>query len=114
DNAERGLPLAYTLDDNRQRLLDRVKFITEVWAGTVEPYRTRHVVQRVSSEEVAPGLFAARSNMVVTYSELDAAAEVLVTGDYDDKIEMTGDGARLVARSVYLDGMPARYLVYPL
>ena len=32
ENVEEDLPLAYMLDDSRARILDRVKFVREVWA----------------------------------------------------------------------------------
>lgn len=114
ENVERGLPLAYMLDDSHDRLLDRIKFVTEVWAGTIEPYRTRHVVQRLATTAADDGIYTVRSNIVVSYSEIDGAPELLATGYYEDRVRLTDDGPRFVEKSVYLDGMPARYLVYPL
>lgn len=113
-NAEAGLPLGYMLDDRRERLIDRVKFITKVWAGTIEPYRTRHIIQRVSTERPAGGDYKVRANMIVSYTESDGPAGILVSGYYDDVIRMTDDGPRFVAKTVFLDGTPARYLAYPL
>jgi salicylate 5-hydroxylase small subunit len=113
-NAEAGLPLGYTIDDRRERLVDRVKFITEVWAGTIEPYRTRHIIQRVLTECTADGAYKVRANMIVSYTESDGPAGILVSGYYEDVIRMTEDGPRFVAKTVYLDGTPTRYLAYPL
>ena len=48
ENVREGLPLAYMMDDCRQRLVDRVKMIQDVWASTVEPYDTRHLQQRTA------------------------------------------------------------------
>jgi 3-phenylpropionate/cinnamic acid dioxygenase small subunit len=114
ENFERGLPLAYMLDDNHGRLRDRVMFITEVWSGTVEPYRTRHVIQRTHTERVEEHEYQVQANLIVTYTELDGIPGVLASGYYTDRIRLTDDGARFVEKNVYLDGMPARYLVYPL
>lgn len=114
DNVERGLPLAYMLDDNRARILDRVKFVTEVWAGTVEPYRTRHVIQRTETEALDDRTYRVRATMVVTYTEFDGVPGVLASGYYEDRIRLTDDGALFVEKNVYLDGMPARYFIYPL
>jgi 3-phenylpropionate/cinnamic acid dioxygenase small subunit len=114
ENVERGLPLAYALDDNHDRLVDRVKFITEVWAGTVEPYRTRHIVQRTRLEPIDEDLYSVRSNVVVSYTELDGPPGMLASGYYEDRVRIADGVARFVERTVYLDGMPARYLVYPL
>ncbi|MGW5113155.1 aromatic-ring-hydroxylating dioxygenase subunit beta [Nocardia sp. NPDC004123] len=114
DNIERGLPLAYMYDDNRARVLDRVKFITEVWAGTIEPYRTRHVTQRTHASPVDADHWMVRSNFHVSFTENDSLSGLLATGYYEDAIELTGGSARLTSRAVRLDSMPARYLVYPL
>ncbi len=114
DNAERGLPLAYMLDDNRSRIIDRIKFITEVWAGTIEPYRTRHVAQRTSYVATGASTYSVRSNFQVSYSEVDGPPAILASGYYDDVIELVGGEALFRVRRAYLDGMPARYLVYPL
>ncbi|QXJ26593.1 nuclear transport factor 2 family protein [Actinomadura graeca] len=114
ENADRGLPLAYMLDDCRERLLDRVKFVTEVWAGTVEPYRTRHVIQRTRTEAAGDGAYRVRANVVVTYTEADGPPEILTSGYYDDHVRLTDAGPLFAGKRVYLDGTPTRYLVYPL
>lgn len=112
-NVEAGLPLGYMIDDRRERLEDRVKFITQVWAGTIEPYQTRHVIQRVATECAAEG-YKIRANMIVSYTEIDGPAGILVSGYYYDVVHLTKDGLRFAAKTVYLDGTPARYLAYPL
>ncbi len=38
ENEEQGLSMPLMMDDCRERLEDRVKFITEVWVGTFEDY----------------------------------------------------------------------------
>lgn len=114
DNLRRGLPLAYMYDDNRGRILDRVKFITEVWAGTIEPYRTRHVTQRTHAAQLADGHWEVRANFHVGFTENDSMSGLLATGYYEDVVEFSGGDARFARRAVRLDSMPARYLVYPL
>ncbi|WP_218004844.1 aromatic-ring-hydroxylating dioxygenase subunit beta [Actinomadura macra] len=114
ENAERGLPLAYMLDDCRGRLLDRVKFVTEVWAGTIEPYRTRHLIQRTRTEAVGDDAYRVRANVVVTYTEADGPPAILTSGHYDDHVRLTETGPLFADKRVYLDGTPTRYLVYPL
>jgi hypothetical protein len=52
--------------------------------------------------------------MIVTYTEFDGPPSVLASGYYEDRIRITDDGPRFVEKTVYLDGIPARYLVYPL
>ncbi|MBT2269000.1 aromatic-ring-hydroxylating dioxygenase subunit beta [Rhodococcus erythropolis] len=114
DNLERGLPLAYMFDDNRNRVLDRVKFITEVWAGTIEPYRTRHVAQRTSITAIDGSSWRVRSNFQVAFTETGLPPNMLASGYYVDVVRANEHGARFVSRDVLLDSMPARYLVYPL
>lgn len=114
ENVEQGLPLAYMLDDCRARLLDRVKFVTEVWAGTIEPYRTRHLVQRTVTTDLGDGTWRVRANLFVGYTEVDGLPGILATGHYDDLVRMTEAGPLFVEKNVYLDGTPSRYLVYPL
>ncbi|WJJ14353.1 aromatic-ring-hydroxylating dioxygenase subunit beta (plasmid) [Prescottella equi] len=114
DNLQRGLPLAYMYDDNRARVLDRVKFITEVWEGTIEPYRTRHVTQRTHAEPIDETKWSVRSNFQVSFTENDSLSGLLATGFYEDVVEVAPDGARFASRAVRLDSMPTRYLVYPL
>ena len=115
ENVEAGLPLGYMIDDRRERLVDRVKFITEVWAGTIEPYRTRHVIQRLRTERVNDISYKIYSNMIVTYSESNGTPSTLVTGSYQDIVRLTDDNGPLFeSKTVYLDGTPSRYLAYPL
>jgi 3-phenylpropionate/cinnamic acid dioxygenase small subunit len=114
ENVDAGLPLGYMIDDRHERLVDRVKFITEVWATTIEAYRTRHVIQRVATTRDADGTYRVRANVLVGYTESNGTPGMLVCGYYDDVVRMTADGPRFVRRTVYLDGTPARYLAYPL
>lgn len=114
DDAERGLPLAYMLDDNRARVLDRVKFIDEVWRGTFAPYRTRHVMQRTTVTTIGPELYNVKANVLVAYTQTDGVSGLLMSGRYEDRIRTGDSGATFVEKRVYLDGIPPRYLVYPL
>lgn len=114
ENVEAGLPLGYMIDDRRERLLDRVKFITEVWAKTIESYRTRHIIQRVRTNREADRTYRVRANMIVSYTEGNGTPGVLVSGFYEDVIRLTDNGPRFVEKRVLLDGTPARYLAYPL
>jgi len=115
EDDERGLPLAYILDDCRERLLDRVKFITEVWKGTVESYRTRHIVQRTGiTLGDTPNEYNLRSNILVTYCQVEGTSNILCSGRTEDVVQLGSQGALFLSRRVILDGVPARYLVYPV
>jgi len=114
DNAERGLPLGYMIDDSRDRLHDRVKFITEVWTGTIEPYRSRHLIQRTKATPISEGEWRVEANFLIAYSEIDGQSALLASGYYADIVRVTPDGPLFADKKVFLDGTPSRYLVYPL
>lgn len=113
-NAENNLPLCYMIDDCRERLVDRVKFITEVWSSTIEPYRTRHLVQRLSIDPLEGGEFSVTSNFSVMFTHNNNPSEVLATGFYRDVVKVVDGTALFSKKSVFIDGTPARYLAYPL
>lgn len=114
DNVERGLPLAYMMDDNKKRILDRVKVIEDVWAGTVEPYRTRHTIQRNMVMDLGSGLYEVHSNFVIAYTEASGVAGIIAMGHYEDMVQITGLSALFVSKTAFIDNTPPRYLVYPL
>jgi anthranilate 1,2-dioxygenase small subunit len=115
ENEEQGLPLAIMMDDSRERLMDRIKFIDRVWAGTFEPYTTRHFVQRLDCRETAPGRYAVTSNVLVAYTSARRHSEILAAGAYDDTVEVAGGDALFVAKRAILDTVTTpRYLVYPV
>jgi anthranilate 1,2-dioxygenase small subunit len=115
ENVEQNLPLAVMLDDSLARIHDRVKYITEIWAGTFEDYQTRHFAQRIDCVQRAPDLFAVESNFLVAYTSAKGRSEILVVGSYDDEIEVLRGEARFRAKKAVLDTVTTpRYLVYPV
>jgi anthranilate 1,2-dioxygenase small subunit len=115
ENHEAGLPVALMLDDCRARLRDRVKFVTEVWSGTFEDYTTRHFVQRLDCRRADGGPLNVRSNFMVSYTNRRGISDILVTGIYEDEVDLDGGGARFRAKRAILDTVTTpRYLVYPV
>lgn len=117
ENEEQGLAIGFMYDDCRARLLDRVTYITQIWAGTFQDYRTRHFVQRVASERVDGQTWKVRSNFSVFMTPEDSGvSEVLATGQYEDLVREQADGSiRLLSRRSLLDTtVLPRYLVYPI
>ncbi len=115
ENEEQGLALALMMDDSRQRLADRVRFIDEVWAGTFEEYTTRHFVQRLDCAATAPGRFTVESNFMVAYTTDRRNSEILCAGIFLDEIVVEGVGARFASKKAILDTVTTpRYLVYPV
>ena len=115
ENVNGGLPLALMLDDCRGRILDRITYITKIWAGTFQDYATRHFVQRTAVTTQGDD-YAMRSNFTVVYTPEDTGTSaVLAAGVYEDVLRMGNDGPRLLSRRAVLDtSVLPRYLVYPL
>ena len=114
DEAE--LPIALILDDCYARLTDRVKFVNRVWEGTVHKYRTRHIVQRLSCEQISPNRFLAYSNFIVAYSRSDTkTTEIYTSGKYIDEIDVVDDKAAFRSKRAIMDAdFLKHYMVYPM
>jgi anthranilate 1,2-dioxygenase small subunit len=116
ESVKAGEALAMMLDDCRSRLEDRVTFITKVWAGTFQDYQTRHVVQRVSVEELGDGRYQVLTNFIVSYTpEETGQTALLASGYYDDTVVVGTEGAWFEAKKAVMDAsVLPHYLVYPL
>lgn len=115
ENHQDGLPIGYMWDDCFERLQDRVKTITEVWAGTAEDYQPRHIVQCVDIRPAGEGEHDAICNFVVFYTTNRGDSRILATGEYHDRVRIAEGRALLVNRKAILDQVTVpRYLVYPV
>ncbi|MEQ1887705.1 MAG: aromatic-ring-hydroxylating dioxygenase subunit beta [Alphaproteobacteria bacterium] len=116
ESVDRNLPLALIMDDCYARLQDRVTYITKIWAGTFQDYRTRHFTQRVSAEALADNAVRVRTNFTVIYTPEDTgASEVLTAGVYEDVISLANGTAQFLSKKAVTDtSVLPRYLVYPL
>lgn len=116
ESVQMNWPVALIMDDCRARLEDRVTFVTRVWTGTYRDYQTRHFVQRMRCAPGAAGYYDVESNFMVAYSSPDrAAAEILATGVYRDRIQADSGGARFVSKTAVTDtNVLPQYIVYPL
>ncbi|MET0986709.1 MAG: aromatic-ring-hydroxylating dioxygenase subunit beta [Steroidobacteraceae bacterium] len=115
ENEEQGLPLALMLDDSRERIADRVNYVTRVWAGTFEDYRMRHFVQRLTCVAQSPNVLAVETQFLVAYTTTRGQSEVLATGVYLDTVVIDAASTQFRSKKAVLDTvvMP-RYLVYPI
>ncbi|MDO9273283.1 MAG: aromatic-ring-hydroxylating dioxygenase subunit beta [Rugosibacter sp.] len=118
ENDRRGLPLALMYDDCRGRIDDRVSFVTKVWVGTYQPYRTRHFIQRLSCESAGNNQYRVTSGFMIMMTPEGGATTILTSGEYRDLIEIQGEGdnARAVfreRRTVYDADVLPRYIVFP-
>ncbi|HEY4065949.1 MAG TPA: aromatic-ring-hydroxylating dioxygenase subunit beta [Burkholderiaceae bacterium] len=116
ENVAAKLPVALMLDDNRDRLADRVTFVQKVWAGTFQDYRTRHLIQRLECEESADGVFEVNSNFIVTFTpEESGDSRLLVCGAYQDVVVREGAGLCFLHKRAVMDTIVLpRYVVYPI
>ena len=113
---ENDLQVAMMLDDCRDRIIDRGTFITEVWAGTFQDYRTRHFVQRVHASRRQDGNIEMSSNFSVIFTPDDTGLpQQLAVGTYEDIIRMDSNGCNFLSRNAVTDNpVLPRYLVFPL
>ena len=101
-------------DDCRARLADRVTFITQVWTGTFQPYRTRHFVQRVGSPLLEGGRLHVVSNFSIATTPEGGGTSLLAVGQYEDIVVLDGGEPRFQRkRAVYDTTVLPRYIVYP-
>ncbi|MCG2633515.1 MAG: nuclear transport factor 2 family protein [Gammaproteobacteria bacterium] len=115
ENIKQGLPLSLMLDDCHERLVDRVKFVDEVWGETVEGYQSRHMLQPVSAIRTDNGDLLARTNFTVFYTNHEGHTGLLVTGQYEDQIVLCGEEARFRAKLAVTDtAVSPRYIIYPI
>jgi 3-phenylpropionate/cinnamic acid dioxygenase small subunit len=114
ENVERGQQIALMLDDCRARLIDRVTFITKVWAGTFQPYRTRHFTQRIGNASVDHGKLRVISNFSIAITPEGGSSSLLAVGQYEDSVVLDrGEPRFLCKRAVYDTTVLPRYIVYP-
>jgi 3-phenylpropionate/cinnamic acid dioxygenase small subunit len=116
DNEQQQHPLGLMLDDCRARIMDRVTYITKIWAGTFQDYRTRHFTQRIATQRAGENLFDVRTNFSVCYTPVDTGESGLLTcGVYLDRIRIIDQGAVFVAKKAVIDtSVLPQYVVYPL
>lgn len=114
ENVERGLEIALMLDDCRARLIDRVTFITKVWTGTFQPYRTRHFTQRIGKPSLHGGKLRVVSNFSIAITPEGGSSNLLAVGQYEDSVVLDrGEPRFLCKRAVYDTTVLPRYIVYP-
>lgn len=114
ENDRRGLPLALMYDDCRGRIDDRVSFVTKVWAGTYQPYRTRHFIQRLSCAATGSQQYRVTSGFTIMMTPEGGATTVLTSGEYRDLIDIQGEHAVFrERRAVYDADVLPRYIVFP-
>lgn len=113
ENEVNGWPIALMLDDCRARIEDRITFITKIWVGTFQDYRTRHFVQRVLCERDG-ALWKVRSHFSIEYTHDPHRTQTLAVGVYEDVVELVDNEARFVSKkAIYDTTILPQYIVYP-
>lgn len=114
ENESLGLPIALMLDDCNARIKDRVTFVTKIWKGTFQDYRTRHFTQRLSCEQESDTTFRLRSNFSIEYTHDPHESKTLATGVYEDVVVIEGGQARFLSKhAIYDTTVLPQYIVYP-
>jgi len=114
ENESMGMPIALMLDDCKARIKDRVTFITQVWKGTFQDYRTRHFTHRLSCKQESETTVRLRSNFSIEYTFDPHASQTLATGVYEDVVILDGGEPRFLSkRAVYDTTVLPQYIVYP-
>lgn len=114
ENDSLNLPISLMLDDCQARLQDRITFVTEIWKGTFQDYRTRHFAHRMLCTQDADGNYRVISNFSINYTFDPNPTAILTSGVYEDVItEENGELKFLSKRAVYDTTVLPQYIVYP-
>lgn len=114
ENEAMGWPICLMLDDCRARLKDRIIFVTQIWKGTFQDYRTRHFTQRLSCEQDSDTTFRLRSNFSIEYTFDPNPSKNLAAGVYEDVVVIEeGEPRFLSKRAIYDTTVLPQYIVYP-
>lgn len=113
ENEANGWPIALMLDDCRARIEDRIMFITKIWVGTFQDYRTRHFLQRVSVERDGEA-WRVRTHFSIEYTLDPNRTQTLAAGVYEDVVEIVDGEARFLSKKALYDTtVLPQYIVYP-
>ena len=114
ENEDNDLPIALMYDDCRLRIEDRITFITDIWEGTYQDYRTRHFIQRTYCAHKEGDVYEVETNFLIVYTPESGRSDVQVTGVYRDEVIVSGSGAKFKSRkAIYDTTVLPRYIVYP-
>lgn len=94
----------YYVRDGYEMLEERVEKISKEYAWSENPRsRIRHHIGNVRVEELERGLCRVWNNQFVYRSQGDTADHRLLSAQRDSTLELSGDGFRILDRTVYLD-----------
>lgn len=113
DNYEKGLPIAYVMDNHKGKIKDRVTLINKIWTYNIS-YQ-RHMLANVLVENAEDGKFRCYSNFSVYRTDREGKTELFAVGRYIDLIVFEGHVPKFEKKEVILDTytLPS-YFVRPL
>lgn len=116
ENIDLGLGLALILDDSRDRIEDRLLYITKVWEGHYNEYWPRHILGPGAPVRVEADEVEIETPFAIYMSEPgEVGSRLLAVGCYRDVVVVEDDEARFASKLVVLDTtVLPRYFVYPL
>jgi 3-phenylpropionate/cinnamic acid dioxygenase small subunit len=115
ENEARGLPLAFVLDDSKNRISDREVYIKEVWAGHYNDYRQRHILSDASIDWAKDEAHLCVSFALYIAEPTRSGSQLLATGEYVDRVVFEDGAAKFRSKKVIVDSdVLPRYFVYPL
>ena len=115
ENEERGLPLAFVYDDSKDRIHDRVTYVTQVWTGHYNDYRQRHIISDASVTWKDDIAHVSVGFALYIAEPMRSGSRLLATGEYVDTVAIEAGVAKFRSKKVILDAdVLPRYFVYPL
>lgn len=117
ENHDRGWPLSFVLDDSRERILDRVTYVHEVWRNAVNDYTPRHFISLPEMQPVEGETdeYALEASVCIYMTTLRGETGLLAVGTYQDRVTVADGVPRFISKKVILDtAILPRYFIYPL
>lgn len=113
DNYEKGLPIAYVMDNHKGKIKDRVTLINKIWTYNIS-YQ-RHMITNIMVESDGNDKFICYANFSVYRTNREGKTELFAVGRYKDLIVFEGNTPRFEKKEVILDTctLPS-YFVRPL
>lgn len=86
---------------NRAMMRDRIYSLRN--ANIFSPHHYRHLVGSIRIEGISDGIAKVRSGFAVVRIMLDGKTDLFLSGAYQDEVDVSGEAARFVRRTVVLD-----------
>ena len=113
DNYESGFPIALIMDDNKDKIKDRVTIIEKIWTYNIQ-YQ-RHIISNIIVTESEDNKVQAYSNFVIHLTDREGNTNWKLVGKYLDTVVFEEESPKFEKRIAILDTFTLpNYFVYPL